>query len=227
MNEPQFGERTVNPVWRKVDDYVNKKTGATEFDWVVEESLKAGLPAIAVSPAEAKLLYLYALSIGAKRILEVGTLGGYSAVWLAKALPEGGKVVTLEYEPLHAKVAKANIERAGFSDKVEVIVGNAHDTLRSSQVQSQAPFDMVFIDAEKSGYPDYFDGALEVCRKGAVLVIDNAIRRGSIADPKNDTDEINGVRGVYDRLERGLAEGTGIQTVSGKVYDGFIFAIAK
>lgn len=227
MSEPQFGDRTKNPVWIKVDEYVNKKTGVTEFDWVVEESLKAGLPAIEVSPAEAKMLYLHALSIGAKRILEVGTLGGYSAIWLARALPEGGKVVTLEYSPLHAKVAKANIDKAGFSDKVEIIVGDAHQTLRSSQVQSQAPFDMVFIDAEKSGYPDYFDRALELCRKGAVLIIDNAVRRGSIADSNNDTDEINGIRGVYDRIERGLAEGTGIQTVGGKGHDGFIFAVAK
>lgn len=186
----------------------------------------AGMPMIAVSAAQGKWLHLLARAIGARRILEVGTLGGYSAIWLATALPADGRLVTLELSELHATVARANLERAGVGDRVEVRVGPAADTLAAMIADSEAPFDLCFIDADKPGYPTYLRHALALVRPGGCIVADNVVRGGGITDPSSTDPNVLGVR---ETLELMAAEPrlstTVIQTVGGKGHDGFAMAV--
>lgn len=184
-----FGERLLGP-----DDALEQTLVA---------SLEAGLPGIAVSPVQGKLLNLLARMVGARRILEVGTLGGYSAVWLARSLPPQGRLVTLELDPHHAEVARANLERAGVADRVEVVVGPAIESLRG--LPGDQPFDVVFIDADKPGNPAYFAEALRLTRPGSVLVVDNVVRQGRIVTHPDDP-AVVGVLELLD-LVRGAAGG--------------------
>jgi predicted O-methyltransferase YrrM len=171
--------------WIEVDAYVQEKLVHEDealFE-AAEESARQGLPLIAVSPAQGKMLNLIALSIGAKRILEVGTLGGYSTIWLARALPADGEVISLEIDAKHAAVARANIARAKAAAKVDVITGNAIDSLKALK----GPFDMVFIDADKERNADYFAEALRLSRKGSVIIVDNVVRGGAVTDPNGNS----------------------------------------
>jgi len=195
-------------------------------DPALEDALKAnaaaGLPAIDVAPNQGKLLYLIAQLLGARRILEIGTLGGYSTIWLARALPAGGTLVTLEVDPKHAEVARANLARAGLTQVVDVRVGRALDTLAALAGQR---FDLVFIDADKPNNPAYLAWALRLTRPGGAIVVDNVVREGAILDATSDDPRIQGTRSLFEAVAREpRLEATAIQTVGGKGHDGFVLA---
>ena len=184
----------------------------------------AGLPAIDVSPPQGKLLNLLARAIGARRVLEIGTLGGYSTIWLARAVGEQGRVVTLEYEPRHAEVARANLDRAGLGDRVEIVVGAALDTLPSLA----GPFDLVFIDADKENNANYVEWALRLTRPGAMILVDNVVRNGSIVDPARTDPTTQGSRAVLELLgSHPRLDATALQTVGSKGWDGLALALVR
>jgi predicted O-methyltransferase YrrM len=186
---------------------------------------RAGLPPISVSPAAGKFLYLLAKMLGARRILEIGTLGGYSAIWMARALPADGHLVSLEYSPRHADVASGNIARAGLVGTIEIRVGAAADTLPKLAAEGVEPFDMVFIDADKGGYPDYLDWALKLTRPGSLIVADNVVRGGAVADGLSTDPNVQGVRSYLEKVAADpRLEGTVMQTVGVKGYDGLSIA---
>ncbi len=181
----------------------------------------AGLPPIAVSATQGKQLYLTALSIGAKRILEIGTLGGYSTIWMARALPADGKLVSLEIDPKHAEIARSNVERAGLAGKVEIRLGPAIALLPGLK----GPFDLAFIDADKESNADYFAHALRLSRKGSVIIVDNVVRAGKVIDPKGNA-QVQGVRRMFDSIaSEPRVSATAIQTVGDKGHDGYLMAV--
>jgi predicted O-methyltransferase YrrM len=185
----------------------------------------AGLPAISVSPCQGKLLHLLARMQGARNILEVGTLGGYSAIWLARALPPGGSLITLEALPKHAEVARANLARAGLEDVVDVRVGAALDSLPKLAAEGRPPFDMAFIDADKANNPEYFAWARKLSREGAIIVVDNVVRDGAVIDAASHDAGVRGVRRLLALIAATPGvEATAIQTVGAKGYDGFLLA---
>jgi predicted O-methyltransferase YrrM len=194
----------------------------------LEESAKAGLPPIQVAPHQGKLLMLLAQAIGARRILEIGTLGGYSAIWLARALPEGGRLVTLEADPAFGEVARANIARAGLADRVEIKVGRAQDTMPALIEAGVEPFDLIFIDADKPSTPDYFLWAVKLARRGALIVVDNVVREGRVLDARSDSPHIQGLRRFYALAATDpLVSGTALQTVGSKGHDGLAILLVK
>lgn len=176
---------------RRIDAYVEELFAPSDeaLEAALRDARDGGLPEIQVSPAQGKLLYLLALISNARRVLEIGTLGAYSTIHLARALPEDGELITLELEEEHAEVARGNIERAGLSEKVQVVVGDARKLLAAMAKEDFEPFDLVFIDADKEGYPEYLDRALELSRPGAVILGDNAIRGGSVIDAEDASSE--------------------------------------
>jgi predicted O-methyltransferase YrrM len=191
-----------------------------------EQSAAAGLPPIAVSPNQGKLLHLLVRMQGASSVLELGTLGGYSTIWLARALPPGGRLVTLEVEPRYAAVAAANIARAGVAERVEQRVGPALDLLRELVGERAGPFDFIFIDADKRSTPEYFELALDLTQEGSVILTDNVVRGGALIDPANDDPGVEGMRRFHELLAAAPgATGTTIQTVGSKGYDGFTLAL--
>lgn len=209
-------------LWAAVDRYIEDELLRADdvLEAALEASRQAGLPAIAVSPCQGKLLNLIARVQGARRILEIGTLGGYSTIWLARALPDGGSLVTLEADPKHAEVARANIERAGLQRMVDLRVGEALETL--PKLRTEAPFDLVFIDADKPSNPNYFQWALALTRKGSLIIVDNVVRDGEILDAASVDPSILGVRRMFELIaaeER--TEATVMQMVGSKGYDGF------
>lgn len=210
--------------WTHVDQYI--ETQLVESDPALEAALRAsseaGLPAIQVSPAHGKMLHLLARAIGARRILELGTLGGYSTIWMARALPPGGRLVTLEADPKHASVARANIARTGLAEVVEVRLGPALESLPQLAAQDAGRFDLIFIDADKGGYPEYFKWAVKLSRPGALIVADNVVRKGAVTDPGNTDPNVQGIR-RFNELVRAepRVSATAIQTVGNKGYDGF------
>ncbi len=209
--------------WTAVDDWFGEVLSLSDpaLDAALADTAAAGIPAISVAPNQGKLLQLLAASIGARRILEVGTLGGYSTIWLARSLPADGRLVTLEIDPHHARVAGANIARAGLADRVEIRLGRAVDSLDALAAEGGAPFDFTFIDADKPSNPDYFDRALKLSRPGSLIVVDNVVRGGAVVDPKGDA-SIQGVRRLHERLAaEPRVSATSIQTVGLKGYDGF------
>jgi predicted O-methyltransferase YrrM len=214
-------------LWTAVDRYFGDLLVAADpaLDEALADSAAAGLPAINVSPVQGKLLHLLARAIGARKILEIGTLGGYSTIWLARALPDGGRVISLEADPRHAEVARANIARAGLDDRVEVRLGMALDLLPELAERAE-PFDFVFIDADKPNNAAYFDWALKLSRPGSIIVVDNVVRGGDVIDADNDDATVQGVRRFLERLAtEPRVSATAIQTVGGKGYDGFAIAL--
>ncbi|MDN7486424.1 O-methyltransferase [Burkholderia sp. AU45274] len=214
--------------WNQVDAYFSATLVPSDdvLDAALAASDAAGLPAINVAPNQGKLLQLLATIRGARRILEVGTLGGYSTIWLARALPPGGALVTLELNPEHAKVATQNIARAGFAEVVTVVVGSAKDSLARLIGAGEAPFDFIFIDADKDNNPVYLDAALKLSRPGTVIVVDNVVRGGRVADPDNHEPDVVGVRDGFARLVAAPnLTTTAVQTVGQKGWDGFSISI--
>jgi predicted O-methyltransferase YrrM len=208
--------------WTLVDQYIEGLfVGADPaLEAALEASTAAGLPAIAVSPSQGKLLQILATSIGARRILEIGTLGGYSTIWMARALPPDGRLITLELEQKHADVARANFSRAGVSHLVDVRVGPALELLPS--LGGDGPFDVIFIDADKGGYTEYLSWAIRLSRAGTLIIADNVVRDGKITDAASTDANVQGIRRFNDALakERRVTA-TEIQTVGVKGYDGF------
>jgi predicted O-methyltransferase YrrM len=195
------------------------------LDAALESSAAAGLPAIHVAPNQGKLLHVLARAIGAKRILEVGTLGGYSTIWLARALPPDGKLITLEYEPKHAKVAQANIERAGLAHVVEIRLGTAISSLPKIAAERRGAFDLVFIDADKPGNADYFAWAVKLTRPGGLIIVDNVVREGEVINAKGDANA-QGARRLFEAMAKEpRVSATAVQTVGSKKWDGFAIAV--
>ncbi|KAJ7176305.1 O-methyltransferase family 3 protein [Mycena crocata] len=227
MSQQEFKPTTVDD-WARSDQYHNSflHTPDAVLDAVLKHSTANGLPEIAVSAAQGKFLNLLVSSIGAKRVLEVGTLGGYSTIWLARALPDDGELITLELSEKHAQVAQENIDRAGLSTKVKIVVGPAHDSML--QLHPDTPFDFVFIDADKQGNKDYFREAKRLVRKGGVIIVDNVVRYGRVGDPEYSDPQVEGVRALLHSI-KGDAEvdATTMGTVGDKGYDGFLYAIRK
>jgi predicted O-methyltransferase YrrM len=216
--------------WTAVDEYVAEQLIGEDaaLDAALAASAEAGLPAIAVSPAQGKLLHLLARSIGARSVLEIGTLGGYSTIWLARAVGEDGRVLSLEADARYAEVARANIARAGFAETVEVRVGPALDTLALIAAEGPAPFDLVFIDADKVNTPEYFSWALPRTRSGGLILADNVIRGGTIGDPQSGDPGGLAARRLHEMLQHEpRVSATTIQTVGLKGYDGFTLMLVE
>ena len=215
-------------LWTNVDDYINSITVGADaaLDAAAASAAAAKLPPISVTPAHGKLLHLMVRAQGAKRILEVGTLAGYSTIWLARAVPPAGRVITLEANATHADIARANVERAGLSGRIEIRLGNALDTLPQLAAEKQPPFDFTFIDADRPNLAEYFDWAVRLSHPGSVIVVDNVVRKGAVIDASSDDPNIKGVRRFNDRLKDDTrVSATMVQTVSAKGYDGFAMAL--
>jgi predicted O-methyltransferase YrrM len=212
--------------WAAVDRYVTNLLAPPDaaLDAALVASTAAGLPAIQVAPNQGKLLQIFARMIGARTVLEIGTLGGYSTIWLARALPAGGRLVTLEADPKHAEVARANVAHAGLASVVDVRLGRALDTLPTLT----GPFDLIFIDADKPNIPEYFQWALRLTRPGGVIIVDNVIRDGAVIDKESADPNVQGVRRFNDLVAgEARVSATTIQTVGSKGYDGFTIAFVR
>jgi len=214
--------------WTEVDRYfADRLLGADRgFEQLLEANAAAGLPEIDVSPLQGKLLHLLARAIGASRVLEIGTLGGYSTLWLARAVGERGRIVTLEYQARHAEVARANLARAGVAGRVDVRIGAALDLLPKIEARGEGPFDLVFIDADKSNQDVYLAWALRLSRPGTVIIGDNVVREGEVVDGDSVNPAVQGIRRFVDLLaSEPRLSATAIQTVGAKGWDGFAFAV--
>ena len=213
--------------WTHVDHYLTDLLLPADpaLEAALDASRAAGLPAIAVAPNQGKLLHLLAGAIDARNILEIGTLGGYSAIWLARALPAGGRLITLESDAAHAAVARANLERAGVAHLVDVRVGAALDSLPVIAAEQREPFDLIFIDADKPSNAEYFAWALKLSRPGTLIIVDNVVRAGAVADPDSPDASVLGTRRFLEVLAaEKRVSATAIQTVGSKGYDGFAIA---
>ena len=214
----------IQQLWTAVDHYLNEVLvhGDAALDAALAASDAAGLPAINVAPNQGKLLHLLARVQGARSVLEIGTLAGYSTIWLARALPAGGRVITLESEPKHAELARSNLARAGVGKLVDVRVGAALDTLPRIAAEGLAPFDFCFIDADKQNIPAYFEWSLKLGRRGSLIVVDNVIREGAVLDTDSDDPAVLGVRRFNEMVAADKrVSATVIQTVGVKGHDGF------
>jgi len=212
--------------WRRVDTYLTELLVGHDptLDRAVEDQNEAGLPAIEVAPVNGKLLHLIARMSGARRVLEIGTLGAYSTIWLARGIPEGGRVITIEAEPHNAEIARANLDRAGVGDKVEIRLGRAADVLPT--LDDGDPFDLVFIDADKESNTIYLDWAARLGRPGTVVMVDNAVRGGEVANPATENPQIIGVQRGLEMLGRDPRfDATALQTLDAKGYDGIALAL--
>ena len=213
-----------------LDDYLAQTFVGDDPDLrrVLESSDRAGLPPIAVSAVQGKLLYVLTRAIGAKRALEIGTLGGYSAIWIARALGPQGKLITIEIDPHHAEVARQNVAAAGLSSVVEVRVGAALDVLGRMKGEDVGAFDLIFIDADKRNNPRYLKMALEHARPGSLVVVDNVVREGRVLDEKSNDPDVRGTREVLDLLASDpRLVATAMQTVGQKGHDGFAVALVQ
>jgi predicted O-methyltransferase YrrM len=214
--------------WSAVDRYISESLIPHDpaLDAALRACAEAGLPAIQVSPAHGKLLHLLAKVRGACNILELGTLGGYSTIWLARALPAGGRLITLEAEPKHAEVARANIARAGLTSVVDLRLGKALEVLPQLASEQRGPFDLIFIDADKPSTPEYFTWALKLSRAGSLIITDNVVRKGALADANSPDPNVRGMRRFHEMVSaEKRVSATTIQTVGSKGYDGFTLAL--
>ena len=221
---------TTDADWTAVERWLDAQLIAPDptLDAVLAANAAAGLPAYDVSPSQGKLLYLLARIAGARAVLEIGTLGAYSTIWLARALPADGVVVTLEADARHAEVARANLARAGVASRVELRVGAALETLPLLAAERRTPFDLVFIDADKRSNVAYLDWALRLARPGAAIVIDNVVRDGAVLDASSADESVRGVRALAERLaDEPRIDATALQTVGGKGWDGFVLALVR
>jgi predicted O-methyltransferase YrrM len=214
-----MSEKTWDEVDRFIAEHLVEEDEALKA--ALTSSEKAGLPKINVAPSQGKLLMLLAQAIGARKILEIGTLGGYSTIWLARALPPGGRLITLEANAEYAEIARANIARAGLGERVEVRVGRAQETLPELAAAGGGPFDLIFIDADKPSTPGYFQWAVKLARAGSLILVDNVVREGAVLDAASDNPHVQGLRRFYELAATDpRVSGTAIQTVGAKGYDG-------
>lgn len=217
----------TDPIWTDVDDYIENRIAkeTTALSQAVAHSDQAGLPHIQVSTAQAKLLYLLARVVSARRVLEIGTLGGYSTIWLAQAVGREGKVISLEVDEHHAEVARNNVAAAGLDASVEIRVGKAIDILPVLDSEGVDRFDLFFIDADKQSNADYFGWAVRLGRPGSLIVVDNVVRGGAVVDGSSSDEAVLGTRRLYDAIAaEPRVEATAIQTVGSKGYDRFVIA---
>ncbi|MFH8730062.1 MULTISPECIES: O-methyltransferase [unclassified Streptomyces] len=222
-----MAEHASEEQWTAVDDYLTGLLAPDDevLTAALADSEAAGLPHIAVAPNQGKFLHLIARIQGARRVLEIGTLGGYSTIWLARALPADGVLVTLEYDPRHAEVARGNLARAGLDKIAEVRVGPALDSLPGVAADHPDPFDLVFIDADKANNPHYVEWALRLTRPGSVIIVDNVVRGGRVTDDSDAAPDIRGTRAALQMIaDHPRLDGTAVQTVGSKGYDGFALA---
>jgi predicted O-methyltransferase YrrM len=217
-------------IFENVDDYIRDLVGIEDdiLKSTFNSTQEANIPPISVSANQGKFLQVLAKTCNAKKILEVGTLVGYSTIWMARALPKNGKLISLEFEPLHARVAKNNIEKAGLSAIVDIRVGKAIDLLPQLESNNEGPFDMIFIDADKPPYAEYFQWALKLSRPGTLIIADNVIRDGRVMDPKSPDEMVQGARRFNALLARTPeVTATIIQTVGSKMHDGMAIAVVN
>ena len=217
-------------LWTAVDNYIVDTLLPPDeaLDAAVRASDDAGLPSIQVSAAQGKFLHLLAKVQGARRILEIGTLGGYRTIWLARALPADGRLITMEIDAKHAEVAKSNIERAGLSAKVSVLNGDAHDLLGDLEAKLDSPFDFIFIDADKATIPFYFESALRMSRSGSLILVDNVVRDGAVIEADSTDASVLGVRKLNEMISTSSrVTATVLQTVGVKGYDGLAIALVN
>lgn len=215
-------------LWTQVDRYFTGLFASPdpELDAVLSACEEAGLPPMEITPLQGKLLMILARLVGARRILEIGTLGGYSAIWLARGLAEGGRLVTLESRPKHADVARESFRRAGLSHVIDLRVGRALDTLPKIAAEGLGPFDLVFVDADKAGNPDYFTWALRLTRRGSLIVMDNVVREGRVLNAKSTDPNLQGIRRCNAMMAaEPRVRATAIQTVGAKGHDGLAIAL--
>jgi predicted O-methyltransferase YrrM len=219
----KFWDRTENPNWAAIDAYIaeNFLEADSALDAALAASEAAGMPPIHVDPLQGKLLMMLAASLGARNILEIGTLGGYSAIWLARGLANGGRLITLEMNPDFADVARKNLANAGLADRIEVRVGPALDTLAALRAEDAGPYDLVFIDADKPNTPNYFDWAVKLSREGTLIVVDNVVREGAILAAQSDSAHVKGLRDFFAHAGANpYVTATAFQTVGAKGHDG-------
>jgi len=222
----KFWDKTEDANWDAIDDYIaeNVLDDDPALDAALAASEAAGMPAIQVAPLQGKLLMMLGAIMGARKILEIGTLGGYSTIWLARGMADGGRVVTLEMSPEFAEIARNNFAHAGLADKIEVRVGKALDTL--PQLATEGPFDLIFIDADKPSTPDYFDWAVKLSRKGSLIIVDNVVREGAILAAQSDSLHVKGLRDFYARVAADTrVTATAFQTVGNKGHDGLAIVL--
>src|SRR5258706_867173 len=215
-------------LWKNVDLYFSEQLSLSDavLDAALAANKAAELPAIDVAPNQGKLLHLLARMIGARRILEIGTLGGYSTIWMARALPDGGRLITLEYSAKHAEIARMNIERAGLAEIVEIRVGAALETLPKIHAEMKEPFDLIFIDADKANNAEYLRWAIKLSRPGTLIIVDNVVRDGGVIDAASTDRDVQGARQLFEMLgSEPRLSATALQTVGSKGYDGFAMAI--
>ncbi|MDT9693078.1 O-methyltransferase [Streptomyces sp. P9(2023)] len=213
--------------WTAVDRYFTDLLAPADeaLAATLADSTAAGLPEIAVAPNQGKLLNLLISMLGARSALEIGTLGGYSTIWMARALPADGRMISLEHNPTHADVARANLARAGLDKIVEVRTGSALDSLPQLEAEGAGPFDFVFIDADKVNNPNYVEWALRLSRPGSVIVVDNVVRGGAVLDAETDDPSVTGTRAMFELVSREpRLDATALQTVGMKGYDGLLVA---
>jgi predicted O-methyltransferase YrrM len=224
MKNKQNGSR----LWTRVDLYFEQQLLPPDeaLQAALRANSNAGLPAIDVTPLQGKFLELLVRICGARRILEIGTLGGYSTIWLARALPDGGSLITLELEPRHAEVARANLKRVGLLDRVDLRQGRAIDSLAKLDQESAGPFDFIFIDADKASNPEYLQWSLKLSRPGTVILLDNVVRDGKVIDANSTDPDMLGIRRFTEMVAvEPRLSATVLQTVGGKGYDGFALAV--
>jgi predicted O-methyltransferase YrrM len=217
-------------LWSDVDRYFAETLLQPDpvLDAALDNSAAAGLPAIHVTPNQGRLLGLLVQLRGARNILEIGTLGGYSTIWMARALPADGRLVTLEFNPKHAEVARLNIRRAELETRVSIRIGAALELLPQLEAEGLAPFDVIFIDADKKNNPEYFQWAVKLGRSGSLIIVDNVVRDGGVLDAKSKDDDILGTRRVLEAMGREpRVNATAFQTVGSKGWDGFAMAVVK
>lgn len=215
-------------LWTAVDQYINQLLIPSDpiLEAALQDSAQAGLPAIQVSPPQGKLLHLLVRAIGARNVLEIGTLGGYSTIWMARALPSGGRLLTLEANTKHFEVARNNFARAGLANVIEQRLGPALQTLPQVASEQRGAFDLIFIDANKSTISEYFDWSLRLSRKGTLIIVDNVIRHGTVIESDSTDEDVQGVRRFNERLAKeARVSATEIQTVGSKGYDGFALLV--
>jgi predicted O-methyltransferase YrrM len=220
--------KAAQKVWTNVDRYFGDKLAPSDpaLEAALAANRKAELPAIDVTPLQGKFLELLVRISNARRVLEIGTLGGYSTLWLARGLPKDGQIISLELEPRHAEVARANLNNAGVSDRVDIRVGPAAKSLQALVASDAAPFDFIFIDADKSGYPEYLGWSLKLSRPGTLIIADNVVRDGKVIEPDNPDPNVQGVRRFTDLVSgEPRLSATVLQTVGNKGYDGFTLAV--